>query len=148
MASICIHARSTIGNLTAFAARGKPQSISSPTPHVAVHAKLTQKQREERTQLEARVSEFGTPVVDWLLETSPYSQFLQPAAVDDLRDRERKIAHIEDIGERIRRLRIAIANKNRQPWNAGKKHSPGGSPMPHATLRCCVAGRCCTSQPF
>lgn len=125
----------------AFSARGKPQSISSPTPHVAVHAKLTERQRNERSQLQSRESPFGTPVVDWLLETSPYSQFLQPGAIEDLRDRERKIAHIEDIGEKLRRLRIAIANKNRQPWNAGKKHSPGAGPaviIPDTLLCVCV----------
>lgn len=30
-----------------------------------------------------------------------------------------------DDKERLRRLRISMANKGRQPWNTGRKHSPG-----------------------
>lgn len=123
MNSTC--ARIMVGNISfVVKPRVKPRSIC--TPQVRACAKLSKQQLRERIQLQSRESPHGTPVVDWLLETSPYSPLLQPVAIEDLRERERKIAHIEDIGEKLRRLRIAIANKNRQPWNAGKKHSPGG----------------------
>ena len=33
-----------------------------------------------------------------------------------------------DDKERLRRLRISMANKGKQPWNTGRKHSPGEAP--------------------
>ena len=32
--------------------------------------------------------------------------------------------------ERLRRLRISMANKGKQPWNTGRKHSPGEAQRP------------------
>lgn len=125
MASLCMHRR-LAGSIPSFTGSARSQPRLSSTPLVA-RAKLTRQQKSERLELQNRESPFGTPVVDFLLETSAYSQFLDKNDVDDLRNRERNIAHIEDIGERLRRLRIAIANKKRQPWNVGKKHSPGNS---------------------
>jgi hypothetical protein len=127
MALLCFGGRgagvaSQRGNVLASRPQSRPAVRAAA---IVVRAKLTQQQRHERVHLENRKSEHGTPIVDWLLETSPYSTQLSEEAIEDLRERERKISEIDDVGERLRRLRIAFANKNRRPWNAGKRHRPG-----------------------
>lgn len=76
-----------------------------------------------------RKSDHGTPIVDWLLETNKYAPNLTEAATAELRERELSLLESskdgEQLRERVRRLRIAMANKGRTPWNMGKKHKPG-----------------------
>lgn len=120
------------------------------TPHVnaatlrsscIVHGKTTAAQVKEREMIEASLSDLGTPVVDYLLETSPYSQFLDDNAITSMRDREKSLGDAAT-GEKLRRLRIAFANKGRRPWNAGKSHKPG-----EGTVVCGVSAAClhCTA---
>lgn len=95
-----------------------------------VHGKTTAAQLREREAIEASASTVDTPVVDYLLETSPYSKFLDEDAIASMRTRERSLSDAPT-GEKLRRLRIGFANKGRKPWNVGKHHKPGA-----ATISC------------
>ena len=62
-------------------------------------------------------------------------EMLHGEAVGILTPMQRKLwkEHLRNMSEEEmapndrRRLRISRANKGRQPWNKGRKHSPGGS---------------------
>jgi hypothetical protein len=92
---------------------------------------------EDFDHLLERASSHGTPILDWLLETNKYAAKLKPAGIDALRAKEHKLAEAfpNDLRERVRRMRISIANKNRSPWNLGKPHKPGA---PHARSWICL----------
>jgi hypothetical protein len=91
--------------------------------------------------LYTRISEHHTPVVDWLLETNKHSPNLTEEAIVELRGKERSLDEDADLRERVRRLRIAFANKGKIPWNVGVPHRPGM--LLRATVRCC-GGLLCT----
>jgi hypothetical protein len=83
-------------------------------------------------------SSHQTPIVDYLLETSPYAKGLAEKDIEDIRNKERNQDSEEDLNNRVRKLKISFANKNKRPWNLGKKHRPGG-PLTIAWNRtCCV----------
>lgn len=77
--------------------------------------------------LRARESSQGTPIVDYLIETSPYASELTEKDIEDIRKKERRQDSEEDLNNRVRKLKISIANKNKPPWNLGKKHRAGMS---------------------
>lgn len=91
-----------------------------------VHGKVTAAQLREREAVQARISTVGTPVVDYLLETSPYARFLDGPAIASIREREKSLGDA-NVAEKLRRLRIAFANKGRKPWNVGKHHNHGAT---------------------
>lgn len=74
-----------------------------------------------------RKSDHGTPIVDWLLETSPYAANLSPEQALGFREKERGFPDSEPLKNKVRRLRIGFANKGKVPWNLGKQHRPGVS---------------------
>lgn len=83
---------------------------------------------EDFSHLSTRISEHGTPVVDWLLETSEWAPSLTRENVAELRKRElkRRRMHPDDaVANLARCMRIAFANKGRSPWNNGVPHSEG-----------------------
>lgn len=101
-----------------------------------VHGKTTAAQLREREAVQARISQQGTPVVDYLLETSPYARFLDDTAVTSMRDREKSLGDA-NVAEKLRRLRIAFANKGRKPWNVGKHHNRGANAVASCPLCTC-----------
>lgn len=108
------------------------------------HGKTTAAQRREREAVLARESVWGTPVVDYLLETSPYARFLDETAVASIRAREKSLGDAP-VGEKLRRLRIAFANKGRKPWNVGKHHNHGVLSY-HAPVHTCCSAQLCGSS--
>lgn len=101
-----------------------------------VHGKTTAAQIREREAVQARLSPMGTPVVDYLLETSPYARFLDDTAITSMRDREKGLGDA-NVAEKLRRLRIAFANKGRKPWNVGKHHNHGATAVASRCLCTC-----------
>jgi hypothetical protein len=92
--------------------------------------------REQIDHLNYRQSDHGTPIVDWLMETHQLASKLSEAAVEEIRRRERSMEGEDDVRNKLRKLRIAFANKGRQPWNVGKKHRPGAAcPADFSVLR-------------
>lgn len=68
------------------------------------------------------------PIVEFLLHTNKFADALMEEDIADLRAREVRLAGLlpalED-RERLRRMRIAFANKKRAPWNVGHQWSEG-----------------------
>ena len=109
----------------------KPRVLVATPPQLAhrIGPAVCRGKYENFDHLIGRESDFGSPIVDWLLVTNKYADNLTEAAIAELRERELRFAQSEQDGyslrERVRRLRIAMANKGRTPWNMGKKHKPG-----------------------
>ena len=83
--------------------------------------------KEDTSVILQHPSPHGSPIVDYLLIHNKFAPNLSPADIEEIRDKEKVVfASLED-RERIRRLRIAFANRGRQPWNLGISHSPGMS---------------------